>query len=166
MRRLTLLVLIISLFSCGEPTIYTVPGPKGDKGDTGPSGQSCSITPVTAGAIAPNGGALVTCGDDSVLLLNGEPGQDGQSPAGLTITTKIDPCGNTPSIDDEVFLLLSDGSLIWLQVDNSSGKNARLAEGTDGSWVTTDGSACHFTISTTGNTRTITWTGGSYSWTL
>ncbi len=64
-----------------------------------------------------------------------------------SITAVLDPCGDSPSVIDEVLLKLSNGKVIASFSDKSSGKNTRfsvLAENTY--YGTTDGSNCTFKI--------------------
>lgn len=157
------LVLTLLLAGCGDELITSeyipVPGPKGDKGDIGNSGtngldgSSCSVATVAPGVEAPNGGALITCSDSSVLLLNGATGPQGEvgpvSPYALTEI--IDPCGNAPGIYDEVILRTQAGRLLASFSDNVNGYNTRLSELVQGNYMTTDGSNCHFSVDSLGN---------------
>lgn len=59
----------------------------------------------------------------------------------------IDPCGDAPGIYDEVFLKMQNGILIASFSDNANGNNTRLSLLVNGSYVTTDGSNCHVTVS-------------------
>lgn len=168
-------LLAASLAACGNPQSYYTVGASGPAGKDGVNGTSCLVTQIPIGdSVLPNGGAIIHCATNSVLISNGSNGHDGSNgtnghdapAAAFAITEVIDPCGDAPGIDDEVFLHLANGQLIWLQVDSASALTARLAKARDGSWQTTDGSACNFTISTTGNQRTIAWSGGGSTWTL
>ena len=58
----------------------------------------------------------------------------------------LDPCGDAPGIYDEVFLRLSNGMLLWSLSDHMNGTNTRLSLSVPGSWETTDGSHCHFSV--------------------
>lgn len=99
---------------------------------------------------------LVTC--------NGTNGQDGakgdkgdtgdQGPAGsdapptqFTPVALVNPCGNAPGIWNEVFLKLADGTILASFSDNANGKNTRFSVLTDGTYQTTDGDNCVFTLS-------------------
>jgi hypothetical protein len=62
-----------------------------------------------------------------------------------------DPCGDAPGIYDEVLLKLASGQVLASFSDNSSGKNTRFALLPPGSYVTTDGSSCHFTLNVDGS---------------
>jgi hypothetical protein len=156
------------------------PGPQGPQGPAGADGASCTVQAVDADPTgpAPNGGALISCGTTSTLVLNGAPGAPGPQgepgtpapPTAFSVVSVIDPCGDAPGIFDEVFLRLANGQLIASFSDDSSGTNTRLSILVDGSFMTSDGSSCAFTVSTdtstTPATRTISWAGGSESWPL
>lgn len=60
-----------------------------------------------------------------------------------SIVSIIDPCGDAAGIWDEVFLQLSDGTLLASFSDNAAGQNTRFSVLTNGNYVTTDGSNCH-----------------------
>ncbi len=140
-------------------------GSNGLDGSNGQDGVGCSVQSVSAGGPAPNGGALITCGATSTLVLNGTNGLDGANgtngtdgadapPTAYTIVGVVDPCGDAPGIDDEIFLQLANGQLVWLQVNSASALTARLALGRPGNWTTTDTSSCNFTVH---NDLTVTW---------
>lgn len=77
MNKLILIMLMLS--GCGSSP-YGVVGPQGATGTTGQSGTSCTVTNVAIGQPgAPNGGSLLSCGDNSSLVLNGTPGNNGTS---------------------------------------------------------------------------------------
>ena len=61
-----------------------------------------------------------------------------------------DPCGDTPGKFDEVFLQLSSGKYLASFSDSMSGTNTRFAVLEDGTFVTSDGTACQFTVSGNG----------------
>lgn len=61
------------------------------------------------------------------------------------VTKIVDPCGNGPGYD-EVFFRTSSGKLIASFSDNASGLNTRFSELPPGSYQTTDGTSCHFTV--------------------
>lgn len=181
MRKWILSVVTIltalCLSGCGADSVY-LPGIKGDTGNQGPVGAGCAITNVLPGSVAPYGGAVIQCADNSVLITNGASGQDGAdghdgvdghdgadaAPTAYSITDLIDPCG-TQGLFDEVFLVLANGKAIASFSENSNGKNTRLWEVQDGIGLqTTDSTGCVFSLQTVNHTRTITWTGGSKSW--
>lgn len=124
-------------------------GNTGVAGNSGADGVGCSVTSVPVGdTLLTYGGAVVLCGASSVLISNGAPGAAGADapPSSYSITSVTDPCGDSPGIDDEVFLRLANGQLVWLEVDNSSALTARLSLARPGNWMVTDGSGCQFTI--------------------
>lgn len=155
-------------------------GPQGAPGADGQPGASCTVESVAAdpSGPAPNGGALITCGPTSTLVLNGAPGAPGPQgepgtpapPTAYSVVAVLDPCGDDPNVYDEVFLRLANGVVLASFSDNASGDNTRLSVLIDGSFVTSDGSSCAFTMSTdnstTPATRSITWSGGGESWPL
>jgi hypothetical protein len=153
-------------------------GAQGDAGPEGPAGVSCTVVTVDPDPmVAPYGGAEITCGDTSTLLLNGAPGATGPQgqpgtpapPTAYSVVNVIDPCGPSGGAD-EVFLQLANGTVVASFSDNSAGQNTRLAILNDGTYETSDGTNCIFTISTntsvTPETRTISWPGGGETWTL
>jgi hypothetical protein len=153
-------------------------GATGATGAQGDAGTSCSVEAVDPDpTVAPNGGALITCGSTSTLVLNGAPGPAGPQgdagapapPTAYSVVNVIDPCGPSGGAD-EVFLLLANGTLVASFSDDADGLNTRLSILTDGTWETSDGTNCVFTVSTdtsvTPNTRSITWPGGGDTWTM
>lgn len=66
------------------------------------------------------------------------------------IVAIIDPCGDSAGIHDEVLLRLQDNSILASFSDSASGSNTRFSLIDAGSYVTTDGSNCHFTVSASG----------------
>lgn len=66
-----------------------------------------------------------------------------------SIVSLKDPCGAQGSYN-EIFLQLSDGTYIASFSDNASGTNTRFTVLTDGNFVTTDGTHCHFSVSGNG----------------
>lgn len=61
------------------------------------------------------------------------------------VTKLVDPCGNGPGYD-EVFFRTSSGKLIASFSDNASGLNTRFSELVPGTYNTTDGTSCNFTV--------------------
>lgn len=167
--------------SPGDPIVsetVVCDGTTGSTGPQGPAGASCTVKSVDPDpAVAPNGGALITCGSTSTLVLNGAPGATGPQgqpgtpapPTAYSVVNVIDPCGPSGGAD-EVFLELANGTLVASFSDNAAGQNTRLSILNDGSYVTSDGTNCAFTLSTdtsvTPNTRTIAWSGGGETWTV
>lgn len=93
--------------------------------------------------------SLTICnGQDGVNGQDGQNGQDGVDapPTMFTPVGIVDPCGDASGIYDEVFLKLQNGTLLASFSDNSNGKNTRFSVLTPGSYITTDGSNCFFTV--------------------
>lgn len=177
---LAAILCIAALAACGSE-VWIVKGPPGPEGPTGPQGPAgpqgpqgsgCSVVVVAPGGAAPYGGAQVTCGTSSVLLVNGAPGQDGQDgadgqdgsdapPTAYSIASMINPCGDAAGVFDEVLLCLQNGTLIATVSANANGQNTRLAEVPTGSWQTTDGSGCNFTVSGSPGAYVVGWTSPS-----
>lgn len=63
------------------------------------------------------------------------------------ITKLVDPCGDTPGKYDEVFFRLSSGKIVASFSDSASGLNTRFAELMPGTYSTTDGTGCVFSVS-------------------
>lgn len=143
----------------------TVVGPKGDNGESivGPKGdqgeQGTNGVNGTNGTNGLNGvdgidGKDGTNGIDGVNGTNGINGRDGTNGADGAdgadgkdaIITVIDPCGDTPNIIDEVLLVMSDGKILASFSENVEGRNTRFVLVPDGTFITTDGSRCVFTI--------------------
>lgn len=169
MIKLAILAIAL-LSSCGAQieTIRGLDGKDGVKGDVGAPGRDgtdghdgvgCSVQSVAPGIVAPNGGALITCGDTNTLVLNGIDGMDGQdgedaSPTAYSITELVDPCGDALNIYDEVLLKMGNGMLVASFSDNQNGKNTRLSVVVPGTYQTTDGSNCIFTVQ---NDNSVVW---------
>lgn len=90
------------------------------------------------------------------FVCDGQTGPQGpQGPAGPTgtyqIISIIDPCGDASGIYDEVLLKLANGTIIASFSDNANGNNTRFSLIPAGSYVTTDGSNCHFSVDGSGN---------------
>lgn len=137
-------------------------GLTGQPGSNGANGTSCSVQSVAAGGAAPNGGARITCTDGSdALLLNGTNGTNGSDAptTPYTIVNVIKPCPTVSGPNPEVLLVLANRTLL-ASVSQSAGANTRLALVTPGGYITTDGRACAFTVSTT----SVSWSGGSVSY--
>lgn len=121
-------------------------GTPGTDGLPGAPGEGCTV-------VAAVGGALITCGDTSTLLLhgqngaNGQDGQDGQDgadapPTAYTVVDMINPGGDGPGFD-EVLLRLANGQLV---AHFSSGGLQFLTILSPGNYVTTDAGAVPFTV--------------------
>lgn len=166
MKHLFLSILMtLVLVGCGKRH-------NGDSGLNGSNGQSGlnSVIALTDAPSCVNGGTTILSGLDlnsngvldasevSVSSqvcngtdgLNGSNGQDA-SPSPFTPVSIVNPCGDAPGIYDEVFLKLQNGTLIASFSDNANGQNTRFSVLTAGSYQTTDGDNCVFTLDSSGN---------------
>lgn len=162
MKKLSLVLLVV-LGGCG-PDVYVVSGPVGKPGANGHN----SLVALVAGAPScSNGGTTLLSGldsnDSAVLdagevtfsadLCNGNDGAVGQDapPTQFTPTGLVNPCGDAPGIYDEVFIKLANGTLIASFSDNANGNNTRFSVLTTGTYQTTDGDGCTFSVDGSGN---------------
>ncbi len=171
MSKLFLVVLSSFLFlACGEDKWESTNVPV--QGTQGFAGKSCQVEPALGGVLiqcdCSTDFGVVTCASSGYVKngidgsagpqgdpgLNGQDGQDGAtgpegSPAPVnpyTILKIIDPCGDAPGIYDEVILRLGTGQLLSAFSDNVDGYNTRFSLLVPGSYQTTDGSNCHFSV--------------------
>lgn len=86
-------------------------------------------------------------GRDGTNGQNGTDGRDGKS----SIVDILNPCGDSRTVSDEVLLRLSNGQILASLSDSASGKNTRFAILEPGTYKTTDGDACYFSIDAEGN---------------
>lgn len=173
LSQLSVVSFAFFLSACGQEVFKSelIQGPKGEQGErgidglsgsNGADGASCQVTSVPVDVLTPNGGALITCGTTSVLLVNGAPGadgtdgQDGQDGADApqtpySITEVIDPCGASGG-QDEVLLKFANGTLVASFSDNGSALTTRLSILKAGSnYRTTDNDNCYFSVDSSGN---------------
>ncbi len=141
----TLLILLISTVTCGRytPTDNCIIWGEGCPPEqAGPTGQDGSPGKDGINGVDGKDGRDGTNGQD------GANGKDGISPVlpSSSVVAVIDPCGDSPGRVDEVILRLADNSLLSLFADSSSGTNPRLGILTPGTYQTTDGSGCRFTV--------------------
>lgn len=141
------------LVSCTDGSSYQIPQPT--NGIDGKDALPCTVTEVS-------NGALIACGENHVVILNGVDGQAGKDgvdgkdgtdapPTAFTVTELIDPCGDAPGKYDEVLLRLANGTLLAHYADGIKQFLAVIGPGT---YATTDDTSCVFTISPTG---TVSW---------
>lgn len=140
-------------------------GSQGAPGIDGQDGQNCNVVELLPSHDNPTGGARITCGTDSVIVVNGAAGADASA---YTIVGTVDPCGPSGG-HDEIFLRMANGHLVALFVENGSALTARLSYIRDGvGYRTTDNQQCTFSLSTdVSGLRTITYGFGtppSESW--
>lgn len=79
----------------------------------------------------------------------GEQGEKADIPP-YTAVNVIDPCGDAPNLIDEILLVLANGQVLVSFSDHKNGNNTRLALLPPGTYVTTDGSNCAFTVTSDG----------------
>ncbi len=111
--------------------------------------EQCSVSPD-------EDGALIVCPDGTTTtVLNGTDGIDGQDgkdgldiqnydfiPVGL-----VDPCGDKSGVYDEVFIRMANNTLVASFSNNANGDYTRLSVLVPGTYITTDGDNCTFTVS-------------------
>lgn len=141
---------------CGDaPPVFLANGLDGVDGNDGSPGldglpgipgTSCTVTTLLPTHDNPTGGAQITCGSATAIVVNGAAGG---AAAAYTVVASVDPCGPSGG-QDEVFLRMASGALVALFVDNSSALTARLSYINDGvNYHTTDSQNCTFSLSTT-----------------
>lgn len=154
-------------------------GATGAGGPAGANGHNAVFSIVSANTqICPNGGSVIMMALDvndqgiyttllpnqqSATICNGMNGM--AAPASpYQIADVIRPCGITVA-NKEVLLRLENGQILASVSDTVSGNNTRLAFVNDGNYVNTDPSACSFSITTQGKTRSVSWSGAvQVSW--
>lgn len=179
MNKIYYFLIVLAIAGCG---VYETVDHRGVAGPQGPAGDSTDINLIRftsdSSVCSSESGVLIQVLKVSLLTgisvvsqavvcdgLNGQDGDVGPSgPAGqdgadapaspYQVTQVIDPCGDAPNVFDEVILKMANGNLIASFSDNANGNNTRLSLLTQGNYVTTDGSSCHFSVSAGG---TISW---------
>lgn len=142
-------------------------GAQGTAGSNGTNGYSVVYAQLASAPGCTNGGHTLMLGVDvnrngaldvgtdtsiqSMEICNGQDGEDGEdgqdaAPTSFTPTALVNPCGDAPSIIDEIFLKLANGMLIASMSDNANGQNTRFSVLTPGTYRTTDGDNCTFTV--------------------
>lgn len=114
-------------------------------GDTYQNGFLVCDGAVGANGAAGRDGLNGSTGENGLDGLNGAPGLD----ANMTyqVVEIIDPCGQQhPHGFDEVILKLGNGKYLASFSDNANGLNTRFGILPPGSYVTTDGTNCHFIL--------------------
>lgn len=97
---------------------------------------------------------MAGCGKLSESNTQGPPGNNGSNgtpgvsapPTDFTPVGIEDPCGDAPDIYDEVFLRLANGTLLASFSDDANGDNTRFSILDPGTYTTTDGDNCTFTV--------------------
>lgn len=179
-KTIGLLFALLTLSACTSEFII-VEGRPGTSGTNGVNGQDGvnglnSLIATAPSTSCATGGISVLSGLDSdrnnvldiaevtasaevcngTAGINGQNGADGQNapPTPFTPTELVDPCGDTPGKTDEVLLRLANGQLLVSFSDNAAGLNTRFAVLSPGTYMTTDGTLCLFTVQ---NDGTVVW---------
>lgn len=164
--KIQLILLAALLTSCGNYAgVWIVDGVDGKDGTNGYSTVFSTAPASTTQCV--NGGHVLMVGLDvnqsndldlddlniqTLVTCNGLNGANGSNgldapPTAFTPTAILNPCGDAPSVHDEVFLKLADGTILASFSDNANGNNTRFSILLDGTYQTTDGDACIFTLS-------------------
>lgn len=163
-----------------QQTSLLCDGQNGQQGAAGPAGQDghsmqFEISPAST-AVCPAGGSILVMALDvqnrgsysssdpnqqSLVICNGQQGAAATASA-YSAAEVIMPCGNSVSYK-EVLLRLANGQVLAAFSDNISGLNTRLSLIPDGTYMNSDGSQCVFSLSTQGQTRSISWGGTTQS---
>lgn len=126
--------------TCGDSTVNIANGTDGNPGADGSSCSAITMGDNTKYVVCTDGSSFQVF--DGINGTNGTNGQDG-------IIAIIDPCGKQ-SNTDEIFLKLSTGQIIAVYADQGASK-IHLVELVEGSWVTTDGTKCYFSVNSEGD---------------
>lgn len=160
MKRI--LICFLFLIGCANNPDAIVPikgdtGLPGARGPAGNDGVSCTVITLLPSHDNPTGGAQITCGSNSVIVINGASGTNGS--ASYVIVGSVDPCGPYGAFD-EIFLRMASGQLVALYVQSSDALTARLSYIADGvNLHTTDTQTCYFNLTTdVSGVRTIQYT--------
>lgn len=89
-------------------------------------------------------------GDKGDAGATGPQGPAGQSSPYLPVEL-LNPCGDASEVYDEILVRLYDGTILASFSDKENGQNTRFSIVGPGSYKTTDGDACYFTIDASGN---------------
>jgi hypothetical protein len=149
MLRGFLLVLAACLGACGPHLVFNNPVPGGPFQllplvlDNAPLCQDGGYTLMFLLDTNDNGEAEL--GEDRLLqtlqLCHGQP-----AAAPVPVIEVFVPCPEIPGLYREVILILSDGTMLASFSDNADGKNTRLSVLPPGTYKTTDGRNCIFTV--------------------
>jgi hypothetical protein len=101
-------------------------------------------------------GATGQAGTNGTNGSNGSNGTNGTNglnapPTPFTPVGLINPCGDANGIYDEIFLKLSNGTLLASFSDNTAGNNTRFSVLVPGTYSTTDNDHCIFTVDSNNN---------------
>jgi hypothetical protein len=136
------LLIVVLLFA-----LVISAGCAGKNGKDGVNGTGCTSQQL-------DNGVLVHCGDTESVIYNGRDGANGTdgrdgkdlSPGAYTIVDIVNPCGEQGDYD-EVLLQLANGQIL---THYSHGNKQFLSLIGPGSYQTSDGYACNFTINSNG----------------
>lgn len=173
--------LFTLLSACGPGAVYVTQGPKGEKGDQGEVGNQGApgqngvdgvngnnglngfnslIALVNSASSCSTGGITVLSGldtnqnntlDTAEVQSSSEVCNGAVGPSPTAFTHAINPCGDNPSLIDEVIISDGQGNIFGSFSDNASGHNTRFALIPPGNYITTDGDLCRFTINADGS---------------
>lgn len=156
-----------------------IQGEKGDTGEAGANGHSAIVSQAPADSlVCTNGGVLISMGVDlndnstmeptevkQVATLcnglngsdgtNGQDGEDGEDGQDAVISQfapidLVNFCGNSSLAWSEVGFRLANGTIVASFSENANGKNTRWTVIRPGSYITTDGYGCNFTVTVSG----------------
>jgi hypothetical protein len=113
--------------NCTDGSFYTIKN--GKDGSDGKDGISCNVERL-------DNGVLITCGNSKAILFDGKT-------VGNSIIEIINPCGDSGGAFDELLFRLDNDKIYAVYYDGTHGF---LTEIVDGSYVTTDGKNCYFTV--------------------
>lgn len=120
----------------------------GEQGERGVAGINCSVNRT-------GNNSIVTCGETSVTIADGLDGEDGLDG---TLIEVVEFCNNNNNwreigikVGDKVIALFQQTSSVNVTTPNGqtsviNGMNNRLVVLVNGSYVTTDGNNCHFSV--------------------
>jgi hypothetical protein len=129
----------------GVDGVDGVNGKDGQNGQDGVNGISGNNGRDGVDGVAGVDGSNGTNGVDGKDGIAGKDGLDGVNGRNAFVEI-IDPCGDAPNIIDEVLLRMPDGKILASFSENVEGRNTRFSLIPDGTFMTTDGSGCVFTV--------------------
>lgn len=168
------LIVLCLLMSACAPARYEsmgyseqVQGPAGKDGTSGINGQDgySVVFSSVAATTCTNGGSVLLMAKDSnrngvldtsdtnlqaTTICNGVNGTTPPVPP-MSIVAVLDPCGDKAGVFDEVLLKMQNNTIVSSFSDNVSGLNTRFSILGAGSYKTTDGSNCFFSVDALGN---------------
>lgn len=162
MKKLLIALMLVTMTACGYALIPGPAGPQGPKGDPGEQGPpGADGAPGTGCLVVQTAtGANITCGAATVAISNGTDGQNGTDGSngsdgtngtnGTTVVAGVF-CPSTPGAvgygNQEGYLTV--GTTTWAVYYD--GTHTFLTKLNPGSYVTTDGRSCYFTVAADGS---------------